>query len=86
MFIISQSNYKLKIDIITGYFSDCSCESALIEDILTVKCKVGGNKVNKVFEIKSDASLHNSFIKQNKLHAIFYSPLLIGKKNISEVR
>lgn len=70
MFIFSQSNNKLKIKVITSYISGCSDKSALIEDILTVECKIDGNKVH---EINSDANFHGGFIKQRVASNIPYT-------------
>lgn len=81
MFIISQSNYKLKIiSYHKLFFSDCSASSGLIEVILTVKCKMCGNKVNKVCEIDSNGSFYSGFIKPNEFHAILQTQLLVEIK------
>ena len=66
-----ESNYKLKV--ITSYFSDCSGRSALIEDMLTVECKIGGNKVDTVYEMNPDANFHNGFIMKDESHVIFHT-------------
>lgn len=44
--------------------------------------------VNKVYETNSNWRFYSGFIKQNKLHAILHTQLLIGKEhenNIGEV-